>query len=53
MKGILYVILSTIGGSLGWWLGSRLGVFGAFFLSLIGTAAGVYFATRISRTFVG
>jgi hypothetical protein len=53
VRGILYLVLSTIGGALGWWLGSRLGVFGAFFLSLIGTAAGVYFATRISRYFAG
>ena len=53
MKAILYLILSTVGGGLGWWLGSRLGIFGAFFLSLVGTAAGVYFATRISRYFTG
>ena len=53
MKGILYLILSTVGGWLGWWLGARFGMFAGFFLGLIGTAAGVYLATRISRYFAG
>jgi hypothetical protein len=37
---------ATLGGALGWWLGARIGLMTAFFLSVIGTAAGTYFARR-------
>jgi hypothetical protein len=37
---------ATLGGAAGWWLGDRFGVMTAFFLSIVGTAAGVYVARR-------
>lgn len=37
---------ATIGGAVGWWLGAYGGTMSAFFLSLVGTAAGVYLARR-------
>jgi hypothetical protein len=43
MKMIKFVA-STLGGSVGWWLGNYVGLMTAFFLSIIGTALGVYLA---------
>ena len=37
---------ASIGGTLGWWLGAFVGMMTAFLLSVVGTAAGVYFARR-------
>lgn len=41
---IIKIVASTLGSSAGWWLGAHLGLMTAFFLSIIGTAAGVYLA---------
>jgi membrane protein YqaA with SNARE-associated domain len=38
------VIASTLGGYAGWWLGNYVGLGTAFFLSVVGTALGVYLA---------
>jgi hypothetical protein len=43
---VLAFMGATIGGSVGWWLGARAGIMTAFFLSVIGTAAGGYYARR-------
>jgi len=51
MAKLLYVILSTLGGWMGWALGDRFGIMAAFLLSLVGTAIGVYFARRINRMY--
>jgi len=49
---LLIFIAATIGGSLGWWLGSFVGIMAAFFVSVVGTAAGVFVAHRyISSNF--
>ena len=37
---------ATVGGAFGWWLGSYVGFMMAYFLSVVGTAAGVYLARR-------
>jgi len=37
---------ATLGGAAGWWLGARAGVMTGFILSMLGSAAGVYFARR-------
>jgi len=36
-----------IGGSIGWYLGALAGTGTAFVLSMVGTAAGVYFAKNL------
>ena len=46
-----YFCLTTLGGWLGWALGAPLGMMTAFFLSIVGTALGVYAARRIARSF--
>jgi hypothetical protein len=45
------LILSTLGSALGWWIGERAGLMTAFFLSLVGTAVGVYASRRIVRQY--
>lgn len=47
MKGLIVTLLASLGGALGWWLGAFEGTMTAFFLSIIGTAVGVYFARRL------
>ena len=51
MKGILILAATALGGWIGWALGERLGLGVALFLSLVGTAAGLYFARRLMRYF--
>ena len=46
MAKVTGFIGATIGGAAGWWLGAHAGVMTAFFLSILGTAAGVYIARR-------
>jgi hypothetical protein len=43
---VLILIAATIGGAIGWWLGAFIGFMTAFFMSIVGTAAGVYIARR-------
>ena len=46
------LIGATVGGAIGWWLGARFGIMAAFSLSVVGTAAGVYFARRWFREYL-
>jgi len=39
---MIKLVASTLGGYAGWWLGNYVGLMTAFFLSIIGTALGVY-----------
>ena len=41
---------ATIGSGIGWWLGEHVGMMTAFFLAVIGTAAGIYAARRIAAS---
>jgi uncharacterized protein YcfJ len=43
---------TSLGGWIGWALGDRFGLMAAFMLSLVGTAAGLYFANRIARNYL-
>jgi uncharacterized membrane protein YbhN (UPF0104 family) len=52
LSGILYLIGATVGGALGWWIGERAGFMSAFFLSLVGTAIGIYASRRITRHYL-
>jgi hypothetical protein len=40
----------TVGGGVGWSLGSHLGFMTAFMLSMVGTGAGLYAARRVADT---
>jgi uncharacterized membrane protein YbhN (UPF0104 family) len=37
---------ATVGGSIGWWAGQRVGFMTAFMLSIVGTGLGVYAGRR-------
>jgi len=52
LKKLLGIVGATVGGALGWWLGDRGGMMTAFMLSIVGTALGVYAATRIAREYL-
>jgi len=50
MEKILVIVGASVGGALGWWLGERAGIMTAFFVSVLGTAAGTYFARLWARS---
>lgn len=52
MQKLLTMLGMTIGGYLGWLVGAPVGVFTAFMVSVVGTAAGVYAARRLSQRFL-
>ena len=45
---IVFVVASTA-GAIGWWAGSLIGFMTAFFVSIIGTALGTYYARKWTR----
>lgn len=51
MRKVLTFVGATLGGAVGWWLGSLVGFMTAFFVSMVGTAAGVYYGARIAKTY--
>lgn len=49
MEKLLVMVGMTVGGYIGWILGKPIGMFTAFAISMVGTAAGVYAARRFSE----
>jgi len=52
MQKLLTMLGMTIGGYVGWLIGAPVGIFTAFILSIVGTAAGVYAARRFAERFL-
>ena len=52
MPRLLAVIGATVGGAIGWWMGDWVGFGTAVFLSVVGTASGVYAARRLVRDYL-
>jgi uncharacterized protein YcfJ len=52
MSKWLALIGATAGGAIGWWVGSGLGLLGAFVLGIVGTAVGTYAGRRIAREYM-
>ncbi len=46
MSTFFAVIGSTIGGWVGWVVGAKIGVMTGYFISTVGSAAGVYYGRR-------
>lgn len=44
MGKTLAIVGATVGGSIGWWLGAQVGTVTAFFVSTVGSGAGIYAA---------
>ena len=42
---------ATAGGALGWWLGSGMGVMGAYLTSVVGTGFGFYAGRQFAKRF--
>jgi uncharacterized membrane protein YeaQ/YmgE (transglycosylase-associated protein family) len=48
MSKLLGFVGASIGGSLGWWLGGHVGWMTAFFVSVVGTGAGLFAGRRLA-----
>lgn len=51
MKGLLSFLCISVGGAIGWWLGSFVGLMTAIFASIVGSGAGLYVALRFHREY--
>jgi hypothetical protein len=49
---LLIMIAGSVGGAVGWWAGDFMGIFAAWMLSLVGTAAAMYFTRRATKTYL-
>lgn len=52
MNKLCIFIGMTVFGSIGWWLGEKVGFMTAFIASGIGSMAGVYIGWRINRDYL-
>lgn len=49
MQKLMVLMLSTLGGWVGWWLGDHFGMMTAFIISTFGGAFGWYVGLRINQ----
>ena len=49
MTKLLAFLVGSIAGTIGWWLGAKIGIMTAIALSLIATVAGMYYANKWAR----
>ena len=52
MSKLLYLITTTAGGAIGWWIGNQIGEMSGYMLSLFGSVLGVYFGRLIIRNYL-
>jgi hypothetical protein len=52
MEKMIVLVVTTVFGAVGWWIGDFIGTFTAFVLSIVGTAAGVYLARRFAQEYL-
>ena len=53
MEKMLVLVVSTVGSSVGWWVGGHIGMMTAFMCSIIGLAAAVWGRRRIANEWMG
>ena len=53
MRGIIVLIGISIGGGVGWWLGSLIGFTTAIILSSIGSGFGLFYTRKILKDHMG
>jgi hypothetical protein len=51
MKKLLILAGTTIGSSIGWWLGAKVGLMTAFMVSIVGTGFGMYYGNRVAQNY--
>ncbi len=49
MKKLLVLVGTTLGSSIGWWLGAAGGIMGSFVLGMVGFGVGMYFGARLAK----
>jgi hypothetical protein len=42
----------TVGGAIGWWIGSYVGIGTALLVSTVGSLAGIYVVYRLTRDYL-
>jgi hypothetical protein len=52
MKKVLVIVSIFVGGGIGWWMGKHVGFMTAYFMSVVGAAAGLYIARRIMSNYL-
>lgn len=52
MKKLLIIISISIGAWIGWWLGEYIGFMTAYFLSVVGGAAGLYIGRQVMKNYM-
>jgi hypothetical protein len=52
MRKPLAILGAVAGSTLGWWLGSFIGIMTAFIVSMVGAGFGIYLGTRITRHYL-
>lgn len=52
MRKPLGFVGALVGGTVGWWLGSYVGIMTAFVLGTVGTGVGVYVGIRVARHYM-
>ena len=52
MKKALIILSISIGGWIGWWLGDHVGFMTAYFLSIVGAAAGLYIGRSVMKNYM-
>ncbi len=53
MSYFIGMVGATFGGSVGWWLGDKVGMGTAIILSAVGSGVGFYFLKKIVRDMTG
>jgi hypothetical protein len=49
MRAMIWMVATTIGGALGWWLGMFVGIFTAVSLSAVGSGVALFSAQRLAN----
>jgi hypothetical protein len=52
MEALLGFVGASVVGTVGWWLGERVGFMTAFSLSMLGTGIGLYAGRRAAREYL-
>jgi len=52
MKAMVWLVATTIGGALGWWVGAFVGIFTAVSLSAVGSGVALYYAQRLANEYL-
>lgn len=51
MKKLIVLLVSTVGSSVGWWLGARVGIMTAFMVSMVGTGLGIWGGVKLAKRY--